>query len=103
MNDPQTQAALKKILKRLEQIEEHTARPYPKVSAWLDTRPNSNHALYKALSDRALAQTVEIVEKEMPKAMLFERSDDILHYACPKQDAPEPMQNSVFTRDAPLT
>lgn len=87
MSDPQTtNAALEQILKRLEQIERHTARPYPQVSAWLDTRPNSNHALYKALSDRALAQSVDIVEQEMPHAMLFERSDDILHYALSKAE-----------------
>ncbi|CUI01659.1 class I SAM-dependent methyltransferase [Leisingera aquaemixtae] len=75
---------LGQILQRLDQIAEHSARPYPEVSAWLDTRPNSNHALFRALSDKALERTVEIVQSEMPEAMLFERSDDILLYALSK-------------------
>ncbi|MEQ1407354.1 class I SAM-dependent methyltransferase [Neorhizobium sp. Rsf11] len=63
--------ALEKINKGIENIVENTVKPFPKVSAWLDTPPNGNHALFKELSDRALKRTADIVEAEMSDALLF--------------------------------
>ncbi|MGZ9014673.1 MAG: TylF/MycF/NovP-related O-methyltransferase [Burkholderiales bacterium] len=43
----------------------------PPSSPWRDIAPNSEAALFKALSDSALSRTVQIVEQEMPEAVIL--------------------------------
>lgn len=75
---------LDKISQQLEKVVQHSGRPYPRVSGWLDTPPNSNLGLFKAISELAMARTVEIVQTEMPDAMIFYETDPFLKYALAK-------------------
>ena len=45
--------------------------PAQPQNPWRDIAPNSEHALFKALSDSALARTVAIVEAEMASAVVY--------------------------------
>lgn len=53
----------------------------PPESPWRDIAPNSEAALFKALSDSALSRTVQIVEREMPEAMILLDSAAFLRLA----------------------
>jgi hypothetical protein len=61
---------------RVGHMAEHLAglsaalRDLPSASPWAAPVPNSEHALFKELSDRALARTADIVEAEMPEAVI---------------------------------
>jgi hypothetical protein len=53
---------------------------------WLGIAPNSEHALFKALSDAALSRTVAIIEAEMPSAMIFLEYEAFLKFSLAKAD-----------------
>lgn len=78
---------LQTAVKKLERIAVNTGRPTPRPSVWLDTPPNSNAALFKALSDAALQQTVAIVQAEMAGAMLFHDTAKFHRFVLDKADA----------------
>lgn len=56
----------------------------PPESPWRDIAPNSEAALFKAVSDSALARTVEIVEQEMPDALILLDGLTFLRFALSK-------------------
>ena len=84
---------LDEVVKNLDKVAQNTERPYPtipnipKVSGWLDTPPNSNLALFKAISEKALERTVKIVETEMSDAMIFYQTEPFLKYALGKAES----------------
>lgn len=59
----------------------------PPESPWRDIAPNSEAALFKAMSDRALKRTVAIVEQEMPDALILLDGLAFLRFALAKAPA----------------
>ena len=79
------QEQVQELHAQLSLIAQQTQRSYL-TSIARDTRPNSNSALFGGLVKRAIDRSIEIVESEMPDAMIFDNTFEMLRYVLSKAD-----------------